>query len=142
MEWGEEVVQESRESGLGGAATASDRVVRFVDGDGMPLARELDRGGEPIGPRSDDDRVGAHARRRCRSNQSSARRRESTRLSVTRKPCPSPGYTWYSWGIPPSRSAFTTCSASLRGTRGSFSPWRTRSGDRIFEACVSGERSR
>src|SRR5713226_6434750 len=142
MECRADVVHESRKGQLGGATTAADRLVRFVDGDGAPPARKLDRRREPVGPRTDDDRVGAHARRRCWSNQSSARRSASMRFSVVRKPCPSPGYTWYSCGFPPSRSAFTTCSASPRGTRGSFSPWRTSRGARIFEAWVSGERSR
>src|SRR5439155_25755327 len=142
MECRADVVHESRERELGGAAAAADRVVRFVHGDGMPVARELDGCRQAIRPAADHDRVGAHARRRCRSNQSSARRSASMRFSVTRKPCPSPGYTWYSWTFPPSRRALTTCSASLRGTRGSFSPWRTSRGDRIFEACVSGQRSR
>src|SRR4029077_7332465 len=105
MERGADIVDESRKGQLRGAAPAADRRIRFVDGDGVAVARELDRGREPVGGRADDDRDGAHARRRCWSNQSSERRSASMRFAVVRKPWPSPGYTWYSCGFPPSRIA-------------------------------------
>ena len=45
MECRADVVHESREGQLGGPAAAADRDVRFVDGDGVSVARELDRRG-------------------------------------------------------------------------------------------------
>src|SRR5207253_6066398 len=45
-----------------------------------------------------------------------------------RNPWPSSFATRYHTGVPRFFSAFTICSASLAGTRGSFCPWTTNSG--------------
>src|SRR5205823_3933089 len=47
MECGANVVHESGKGQLTGATAASDRLVRLIHGDGVALAHELDRGGEP-----------------------------------------------------------------------------------------------
>ena len=51
------VVDEPRQRQLGGAGPTPDGVRRLVDPDRPPGPRELDRGGEPVGPGADDDRV-------------------------------------------------------------------------------------
>ena len=60
-----DVVDEPGQRELRGPRPAADRVRGLVDADGPPGARQLDRGGEPVRARPDDDRVErrAHGRR-------------------------------------------------------------------------------
>ena len=58
------------------------------------------------------------------------------------KPCPSPLNRTYHTGTPLRRTAVTIRSASSTFTRGSFSPWMTRSGLLICAAFASGEIAR
>ena len=63
-------------------------------------------------------------------------------FSVLRKPCPSPGYRWYSCGTPRRLSESTTSSDCARGTTLSISPWKMISGSRILSTKKMGERLR
>jgi len=56
---GADVVDEARQGHLGGAATAADGRLRLEDRHAHAVPRELDRGGEAVGTRADDDRVSA-----------------------------------------------------------------------------------
>jgi hypothetical protein len=52
-----DVVDEPGQGELGRSRPATDRLGRLADEDGPARPRERDRSGEPVRPRSDDDRV-------------------------------------------------------------------------------------
>ena len=58
MNRGAEVVPEARQRELLGAAPAPRRLRPLVNRDFQPRARERQRGGEPVGARANNDRVG------------------------------------------------------------------------------------
>ncbi len=81
---GARVVDEPRQRELGGAGPAADLVGGFVHPYGPPGPGELDRRGEPVGPRPDDDRVEpvrAHGRVAAASGMPAAIRRRNRRGS-------------------------------------------------------------
>ena len=80
-----QVVDEARERQLARPDAAARLLGGLEDLDLEPLARELDRGGEPVGARADDDRIGSQA------TPASAEVRASRTISraITRR--------WISW---------------------------------------------
>ena len=74
MECGAEVVDESGKGQLRRTAAPADSVIRFVHRDGVTMACELDRCGEPIGPGANYDGIAHSVRSRERADRSSPRR--------------------------------------------------------------------